>query len=274
MLTRRLEFFSDINLVADAMGDADAAPVLLLHGGGQTRHAWRTILPAISALGLQAITVDLRGHGESGWPADGSYDSGRFINDLDQIIADLGQAPFLVGASLGGLIALQYAGAGLRAIRGLAMIDCVPRLNTGGVKRINGFMKAHPEGFASVEEAADIVARYRTNHERPPSTAGLMKNLRLGADGRYRWHWDPRFLNQRTPPTIEDYEAAARQVAVPTLLMRGGLSDVVTPDGVAAFRALVPQAEFVEVPGADHMLTGDLNSPYNQAVVAFIDRHI
>lgn len=275
MKSHRLEFASDVALVADACGDPSHQPVILMHGGGQTRHAWRTIMPRIEAMGLYAVTVDARGHGESGWAPDADYSGARFVDDIECIASRLSARPFLVGASLGGIMGILHAGSGLREIAGLALIDCVPRMNEKGVNRIGDFMRAFPDGFASVEEAADAVAAYRTNHRRPSNTGGLMKNLRQGNDGRFRWHWDPRFMqiNEDRSP-FEKLEAASARIAVPTLLLRGELSDVVTPEGVEAFRALVPQTEFVEIAGADHMVTGDMNSPYDCEVLGFLSRHM
>jgi len=272
--THDLEFASDVKLVADGCGDPSSRAVIFLHGGGQTRHAWRSILRKVSDMGLYAVSVDLRGHGDSGWAPGGDYDDARFVDDIECMVSRFAVPPVLVGASLGGLMGIRYAGSGRRPIAGLALIDCVPRLHQAGVARIGSFMRAHPQGFASIDEAADAVAQYRTNHQRPSNTSGLMKNLRRGSDGRLRWHWDPRFMEGLKRRTSQDaLETAAARITVPTLLLRGQLSDVVTPAGVEQFRALVPQTEFVEIAGADHMLTGDLNSPYDREVIAFLKRH-
>lgn len=274
MTPKRVEFLSDVTLVADACGDPAGPPVVFMHGGGQTRHAWRTILPKAARMGFYALSLDARGHGESGWALDGDYRGARFVDDIDSVVAKLDKPPFLIGASLGGLMSILYAGTRSRPIRGLGLIDCVPRLNESGINRIGNFMHAHPEGFASVEEAADAVARYRTNHTRPTNVSGLMKNLRLCDDGRYRWHWDPRFMDGKEGhASVEEFEDAASRITMPTLLLRGEISDVVTPEGVAAFRAQVPQTEYIEIAGADHMLTGDMNSPYDREVLAFLGRH-
>lgn len=100
----------DVQLRADSFGDPDNSPVVLLHGGGQTRHSWRNTGRELGAAGWHAIAVDLRGHGESGWSPDGRYDLDRFAGDVNAITAHLGRAPVLVGASLGGLSSLAALG--------------------------------------------------------------------------------------------------------------------------------------------------------------------
>lgn len=134
-------------------------------------------------------------------------------------------------------------------------------------------MNSAPNGFASLNEAADAVSAYLPHRPRPTNTAGLMKNLRLGEDGRYRWHWDPAITSSRRGlDQRERFDEAARRLAVPTLLVRGGISKVVSQQSVDEFLALTPHAEYVNVTGADHMVAGDRNDAFNDAVFDFLDR--
>ena len=101
-----------------------------------------------------------------------------------------------------------------------------------------------------------------------------MKNLRE-RDGRFYWHWDPKFLavapNDRGR---EDgrLDRAAAGLAAPTLLVRGSYSDIVTPEDVEAFLELVPGTEVVEVAGAAHMVAGDENTAFGDALTGFLQR--
>jgi len=99
-----------IDLAADLYGDETDPPVLFLHGGGQTRHAWGTAAASVAGSGRFAISIDLRGHGHSHWSPDGVYDFGRFGGDVRTIASSLGRPPVLVGASLGGLSSLVAIG--------------------------------------------------------------------------------------------------------------------------------------------------------------------
>jgi pimeloyl-ACP methyl ester carboxylesterase len=165
-------------LAADVFGDA-GAPVLLLHGGGQTRHAWRRTAVEIARAGRMAYAVDQRGHGDSEWVADGAYRFKDFADDAAALGGELtrrhGEPPVAIGASLGGIASLLAAGDAEGPIfAALVLVDITPRVDLAGVAKVQGFMRAHArEGFASVEEAADAVAAYLPHRPRPRSTEGL-----------------------------------------------------------------------------------------------------
>jgi pimeloyl-ACP methyl ester carboxylesterase len=280
---RRLEFRrgAGLMLVADAYGDPAGVPVLFLHGGGQTRHAWGGAARAVGDAGFHAISLDLRGHGESDWDPAGDYRLEAFVEDLRGVLAALAEPPYLVGASLGGLTAMLAEGTSSAPIsRAVVLVDITPRIEHRGVARILEFMAARPEGFASLEEVADAVAGYMPHRERPKDLAGLGKNLRRGADGRYRWHWDPKLMQiwnvehvnpEEVRRTTEERLVAARGLRVPVLLVRGRMSDVVSEEVAREFLALVPHAEYVDL-ATGHMVAGDKNDAFTEAVVSFLRR--
>jgi pimeloyl-ACP methyl ester carboxylesterase len=149
-----------------------------------------------------------------------------------------------------------------------------------GAMRIRDFMVGGMDGFATLEDAADAIAAYIPNRPRPTDLSGLEKNLRL-RDGRWYWHWDPRFISGREgmdgQEGLVDHDrlaAAAAGVRIPTLLVRGRMSDIVSEDGVRELRELVPHAEVVDVAGAGHMVAGDRNDAFNDAVTEFIARAV
>lgn len=266
-----------VTIVADAYGDKDAPPVLLLHGGGQTRHAWGSTASKLADAGHYALTLDLRGHGESDWAPDGDYSMDAFMADLLAVIEVVGAPASVAGASMGGMTALLAAGdpeGNAEAIASLILVDVAPTLEPEGVLRILEFMTAMPDGFESLEEVADLVSSYMPHRPRPKDLNGLRKNLRLGEDGRFRWHWDPAFLsperhaaNANRPTRLID---AARSLRMPTLLVRGRMSDVVSEEGAAEFLAAAPHAQFVDVADAGHMVAGDRNDVFTESVVAFL----
>jgi non-heme chloroperoxidase len=264
-----------LRLRAEAFGDEAAPPVLLLHGGGQTRHAWGGAARALADDGWRALTVDLRGHGESDWAPDGDYGFDSFAADVACIARGLAAPPVLVGASLGGIAALLAVGLGGAPARALVLVDIAPRVEFAGAERIMAFMTAQPDGFASLEEAADAVASYLPHRERPKDLGGLAKNLRRGADGRLRWHWDPRFMTRDRPRVADgDFpnrmDAAARALRLPTLLVRGRLSDLLSEEGARHFLELVPHARYADVSGAGHMVAGDRNDRFTRVVRDFL----
>ena len=267
-----------IGLAADICGDPAAPPVLLLHGGGQTRHAWGGAAAALAQQGFRAISLDLRGHGESDWAPDGWYDLDAFVADLRSVMSVLPTPAAVVGASLGGITALLALGeAGAQTAKSLVLVDVTPRIENAGADEIRAFMRARPNGFGTLEEVADSIAAFLPHRPRPADLSGLQRNLRTGDDGRFYWHWDPAFVfgDRRSTARSETdrLERAAAALRLPTLLVRGGLSRVVSEDGVNAFRALVPHAEFLNIADADHMVAGDRNDAFNTAVLDFLARH-
>jgi peroxiredoxin len=275
----RFEGRDGLEIAGDRRGQPEDPPVVFLHGGGQTRHSWHGTATAVAAEGWQAITLDARGHGESAWPDIGDYRLSSFAEDVRLVIEQLGQPPVLVGASLGGLTAILLAGELHPGVaRGVVLVDIIPDMESKGAERIQAFMAEHAlEGFASLDEVADAVAAYNPYRPRPTDLAGLRKNVRE-RDGRFYWHWDPRFIGGTAdfpPSEVADaprlHAAVARMVAdVPVMLVRGRASDLVSAEKAAEFCERYPTVEFVDVSGAGHMVAGDRNDAFTASVVRFL----
>jgi pimeloyl-ACP methyl ester carboxylesterase len=276
----RFEGFERIHLVADVWGDEGGWPVLLMHGGGQTRHAWGNTAEMLARNGWRAVSLDLRGHGDSEWALNGDYSFTAYGADCVAVVDQLGRPPVLVGASLGGITAMLAEGGSDRVVSsGLVIVDVTHRTNPAGVQRIRDFMASGVRGFATLEEAAAAIAAYTPHRPKRVNPAGLMKVLRQKRDGRWYWHWDPKFLDHgRTEVPRREFEAlfdaAMHNIAVPTLLVRGKLSDVVTDEGVQEFLRQIPGAKMVDVSGAAHMVAGDQNDAFSQAVIDFLEHDI
>ncbi len=279
--TRRVVFtgFEGVQIVGEERGDPDAWPILMLHGGGQTRHAWGSTAEKVAADGWRTVAVDLRGHGESDWAPRADYSFTSFGGDCVAVADQLGRPPVLVGASLGGISALYAEGTSDRTVSsGLVLVDITPKTNTEGIERIKAFMESGLDGFDSLEDAARAIAAYTPQRTRPVNEAGLMKVLRQ-RDGRWYWHWDPAFISrgrtEAVPDVLSDVlEAALQNIHVPTMLVRGLLSDVVTQEGVDHLVAAIPGATVVDVDGATHMIAGDRNDVFTDAVITFLRNEI
>ncbi len=281
-MTRRdfvvVDYAGDGELViaSDAFGNVAARPVLLVHGGGQTRHSWGPTADALAEAGWYAVAYDQRGHGESDRSVDGHYEVESFAVDLLAIAREFDQPPVVVGASLGGLAGLLVEGdMAPGTFSALVLVDITPRQEAAGVERIVGFMTERARhGFATLDEAADAVAAYQPHRERRPHNDGLRKNLRLDPDGRWRWHWDPDLFNERSGLRASQragvFLAAAAQLTLPTLLVRGRLSDLVSPETAQEFLEVAPHACFVDVSDAGHMVAGDRNDLFTDAVLEFL----
>lgn len=273
---------ADGNRIVGARFGGDGVPVLLLHGAGQTRHAWTRTATALAAAGFDVIALDHRGHGDSEWVPDGAYafeDFGRDALAVCRAVREeREEAPIVVGASLGGIAGLiaSHAAEG-ELLKALVLVDVTPSLALAGLLRIRTFMSEHLEtGFASLEEAAEAVARYQPGRARPSSLEGLARNLRQREDGRFYWHWDPGVVSS-TRNVMSGGEAVSAQLrvaasnfAAPLLLVKGGASDLVTEPEVTEFRRLVPHASFVDIAEAGHMVAGDRNDIFAAAILHFL----
>jgi pimeloyl-ACP methyl ester carboxylesterase len=265
----------DITLVADEWNrDAAAgAGVLLLHGGGQNRFSWKSTGQILADQGLHVVALDSRGHGDSDRAPNANYTVDALRADTLQVIEQIGRPVVLIGASMGGMTGMLVAdAAGPETVTKLVLVDVVPRYDKDGSARIRDFMSSGLDGFETLDEAAEAVAAYLPYRTKPRSPEGLKKNLRL-RDGRWFWHWDPAFL---TVPKDDRFvrmdrlERAVMDLTIPILLIRGKLSDVVSPEGVQDFLAKVPTAEFVELSEAGHTAAGDDNDAFSEVVVRFV----
>lgn len=271
-----------VRLCADEYGEPGERGLLLVHGGGQTRHAWAATASQISARGWHCLAYDMRGHGDSDWDPQGEYGMDSFVADLSLVCSAFVRPPVVVGASLGGMSALLLAEEHpVPPLAAVVLVDVVPRVKREGVADIARFMGQRMEqGFASLDEAADYVAAYLPQRKRRINPNGLRKNLSLQADGRYRWKWDPALINGEFGRRLqaENYEEhyrrsseAARACRVPLMLVRGGASEVVDEAAVEALFSDAPQLRYLEVPEAGHMVAGDNNDAFCQALSQFLD---
>lgn len=264
-------------IAGDSWGNPKGPLVLLQHGGGQTRHAWKNAGATLGAAGYHAVAFDARGHGDSDWAADGNYTQDAMVDDLLCVIEALGDPrPVLVGASMGGGTSLTAVGEDRVDATALVLVDIAHRVEPDGVKKIRAFMGQKPDGFDTLDEVAEAIASYQPHRKRKNNLDGLAKNVRLAPNGKFRWHWDPAFHAgiRNVDLRQQRMEACARNLSLPTLLVRGGLSDILSEDGAREFQALCPRAEYVNVTDAGHMVAGDRNDIFAGAVIEFLSRTV
>ncbi len=269
-----------ITLIADewnrgSTAAADRPTILMLHGGGQNRFSWKNTGQILADEGFHVVAMDSRGHGDSDRAPGADYGVDTLTADVMHVLDAIGRPVTIIGASMGGLTGILAAHrAGPDKVTQLVLVDVVPRFEKGGSARIRDFMMGNIDGFDTLEQAADAVAAYLPYRTKPRSPEGLKKNLRL-RDGRWYWHWDPAFMTKPgDDPELrtEKFEHAAMSLTIPVLLIRGKLSDVVSPEGVQHFLMTVPNAEFVELPDAGHTAAGDDNDAFTDVVVNFVRR--
>jgi pimeloyl-ACP methyl ester carboxylesterase len=265
-----------LSLAADSYGDPENPPVLFFHGGGQSRRSWRGAARRVAEAGYHGLAIDLRGHGESDWAADGAYHVTDYARDVEALIAHFARPLALVGASRGGQSALIGSSRHPEHVALLMLADVAPHINDAGVEGVRRFFRASDAGFSSLEDAADVLSVH-LGQPRPDDISGLARALRTNDDGRMFWQWDsragaPEFLN---PPTEgEALIDAARLLKMPVVLVKAEHSDVVSDDSVARFRALTPQLEVAVAMGVGHMFTGDRNDAFADTLIAHLARHL
>jgi pimeloyl-ACP methyl ester carboxylesterase len=277
-VTARVRAADGVELAVERWSADGDIELIFLHGFGQNRQAWRSTSAQLQSAGFSGTAVDGRGHGESAWNAPSKrYSMQQFVDDTVHLATSRQRVgaplPILVGASMGGLLGLLTAGEAQTPIySALVMVDVTPRWETQGVERILAFMGAHPEGFANLQAAGDAIAAYLP-HRRRKTDDELSSLLVQRDDGRWRWHWDPRLLDE-VARDVDQYQsrliAAARNVRIPTLLVSGARSDVVSDATVDEFLALVPHAQHARIADATHMVAGDRNDVFTGAILDFL----
>ncbi|MEQ8751766.1 MAG: alpha/beta hydrolase [Amphiplicatus sp.] len=277
--------FDGCTLVANLFGRMDKGAIILSPGGGQTRHAWSGAAIAFAREGHFVLCADLRGHGDSDRAPDGAYSYHDYAQDAlvlsDWVESQAGVKPHFIGASLGGVAALMAAGKIRQdGFASLTLVDVAPKISEHGFGLIRNFMlDTAKNGFENVSEAAAFLSKHfpRPNAENRSSggSSGLQKNLRQGEDGRWRWHWDPAFVETLylEPEEFErELTEAAKNLIIPVHFMRAGNSELVTQEAAAHFRDIAPHIYFTEIKGAQHMVTGDQNDIFVNAALEYLAR--
>ena len=272
--TLRVTTHEGLQLRGEIEGDGKAPLVLLAHGGGQTRRAWSATAKRLATEGFAVASYDARGHGDSDWAPDRDYRMETHARDMIEVLRAIGRPASVVGASMGGVAGLIATAEAPALAEALVLVDIVPRFAAGGVERIRTFMLAHPGGFATLEEATAAVRAYNPHRDPPSNPQGLLRSLRE-RDGRLYWHWDPAVIGD--PPGEElavmlSDRLAALPPTMPLLLVSGTQSDVVDPDAIESFRRQAPQAETIAVQRAGHMVAGDRNDAFSDAISDFLRR--
>ena len=262
-----------LSLAASQFGDDGAPAVIMGHGGGQSRHVWAETAERLAVAGYKVITLDSRGHGDSDWAVPPSYEPNDFARDFSAAVAwrkNLdGRGPHFVGASASGIAGLIAAGLlNPEAFASLTLVDVTPTYRPDALDKARSlFLETAEDGFPNEAEAARAVGA-------EPGSDRLRHLLRPGADGRWRWRWDPAFAarihhDDRTQGQCTD---AARALTIPVHLIRAGRSDFVDDETTEAFRELAPHLTVTFLPGARHVVTGDPDGIYAEAILNFLEQ--
>ena len=248
----------DLNLHYLEWGNAAAPPVVMIHGLTGNAHAFDLLAPHFAAK-YHVISVDVRGRGDSDWAADGDYSNDAYLADLEGLRQALGLEQFsLVGTSMGGRISLTYAGAYPERVEWTVLNDIGPEVDPRGGSRIASSSRDAVTTFAAIEE---VMAWHRENRVGFAAMSDAQQRAAAGhavkalPDGGYTWKMDP---SVRSDPRRPDPEASwnlARRIPGPVLLVRGGASDLLSPEIARRMVAEMQDCRMVEVPGVGHAPT-------------------
>mgnify|MGYP000483509286 CR=1 FL=1 len=247
--------------------------VVLLHGGGQNAHTWDTMA---LALGLPLLAIDLPGHGHSDEPAADVALSPRVLaTDMAATIAALApHADAVIGMSLGGMTSLGVAVVAPALVRRLMLIDITPGTDREKASDIIAFL-AGPESFASFDEILERTVAFNPTRSESSLIRGILHNAVERDDGRWVWRHQragrERVLDEQTEVDFDALWDDLARVAVPTRLLVGDRSPVVSDADVERFRALRPDDEVITVADAGHSIQGDQPLVLADHVRAFLD---
>jgi pimeloyl-ACP methyl ester carboxylesterase len=255
-------------------GNLGAPPILCVHGYTSSAQAFNALARRLRDR-HHVVVPDVRGHGESGWSPSGAYQYENQVGDLAALVDKLGLARFtLVGTSMGGIIAMAYAGAHPDRLARLLINDIGPDVEVGS-QRITQMVGSRPDEFATLDDAmvyrrqmSPIVAG-RSPEDQRELALGV---LRQRPDGRWIWKMDPEYVRQRVrigAPQRPALWPALQRVTCPTLVVWGSDSDVLSESQARRMVAALPKGELVTVPGVGHAPT--LVEP---AVVAALERFL
>jgi pimeloyl-ACP methyl ester carboxylesterase len=251
-------------------GDRSAAPVVILHGF--SGHAWQAQHPA-RALGAThwVLALDQRGHGDSD-PAE-IYGAKPMVADLIAFLDTLGIAQVaLVGHSLGGIVALCATALYPKRVTRLVLGDIGPEIASEGVERIQRNVRER-DVFESVDDAYEQQLALNPTADPTALRERVEHNLRPCPDGTLTWKYD-RALRDGTARydnfTGDEQWAFWRAITVPVLVLRGEISDILTPDIADRMLAANSRARLVTIPDAGHSIATDAPDRVTAALVEFL----
>ena len=255
-------------------GSASNPPMLLLHGFAQTCHSWDFVALGFSD-DYRVIVLDQRGHGDSDWAADGDYSPETQQNDISAIVREIGLEDFtLMGLSMGGRNSFTYAANNPDSVRALVIVDAGPQNMQQGTQNIRNFVQQDDE-LDSVDAFVERVLKYNPRRAPEQIRGSIMHNLKQLPNGKWTWKYDKRLRRPgrrmgSDPETEKRLWGYLEALQCPTLLVRGGASDIIAMDTAEKMRNVIPNSQMATIEGAGHLVMGDSPAGFQRAVTEFL----
>ena len=255
-------------------GSAANPPMLLLHGFAQTCHSWDFVALGFSD-DYRVIVLDQRGHGDSDWAADGDYSPETQQNDISAVVSEIGLEDFtLMGLSMGGRNSFTYAANNPDRVRALVIVDAGPQNMQQGTQNIRNFVQQDDE-LDSVDAFVERVLKYNPRRAPEQIRGSIMHNLKQLPNGKWTWKYDKRLRSPgrrmgSDPETEKRLWGYLEALQCPTLLVRGGASDIIAMDTADKMHAVIPNSQLATIEGAGHLVMGDSPAGFQRAVTEFL----
>ncbi len=261
---------------------SEGTALLFLHGFSNDAHVWDWIAPVV-APHYRTLALDHRGHGDSDRDPEGRYDHETMARDVNAALESLGIGRVvIVGHSLGGRVAMRFAGIFPEKLAGLVIVDSAPDLDARGTTRISLDTQQQEWSFASVADYQRVLER-----QYPATKPEILAKLavhwtRCRPDGRYELRLDPGFMKARKGVSPEDAKkwseaeakhlwAALERLPCPALVIRGAASDVMSAE--VADRMVddvIPNATLETIARAGHSVMLDNPEAFERALTSFV----
>ncbi len=252
-------------------GSEGKPPFVCLHGGAQTAHSWDNFAPVMQG-DYHVYALDQRGHGDSNWAPDGDYSRQTQSEDVAAFVSALGLSPFiLAGLSMGGINAITYTARYPESVRALIIVDVGPEIEARGRENIQSFISGIDE-LDSFEAFVERAHRFNPRRSLENLRQRLSHNLKQLPSGKWTWKFDQKRLGAggRSGIGPEGLWEDVRKIRCPTLIIRGGESDILAPEAAERLRAAIPNSRVTVVPGAGHSVMGDNPAGFATAVREFL----
>jgi pimeloyl-ACP methyl ester carboxylesterase len=250
----------------------NAPTLLLLHGYTGHARSWDAFAQAMSPR-YRVLALDQRGHGQTQWAPPTAYDTSEMVADVDAFVKALELDHFaLLGLSMGGLVSIGYAGKRPAGLAKLVIVDIAPEIDVEGLKRIQAGV-VRSDVFESIDEA---YARARTDNPIPPDDQlrhRVEYSMMRRDDGKFTYRYDRALRDPANPrkgiPPEEGWRLVAN-IDVPTLLVRGQVSDILSKPVADRMAKAIPNCRLVEVAGSGHPVPLDKPDAFLDAVATFL----
>jgi esterase len=257
-------------------GTTGRRPIVFLHGAALNAHTWDVVCLTLRQQ-YHCHAVDQRGHGESAWAEDADYSREAHCGDLEAFVQQLGLDQFvLVGHSMGGFNAFNYAFRHSPRLAALVLVDAGPSMLGKGARKIVDFVSQTAE-LDSLDEVMQKAIEFNPRRNPQLLRRSLLHNFRQKPDGKWvrksdlrMWHanmnreYDRERLKERFQQT--------GRVQCPTLIVRGGLSDVFTAEDGQNLAREFPNGHYAQVGEAGHTVQGDNPRVLAEVLSRFLDK--